>query len=189
MVRWWWVRHGPTNAKGFCGWTDAPADLTDGRSLAALRTALPDHALLMTSDLTRSIATADALERRTWTRRDPDAALREQNFGSWEGLGYDEPEGAEQFWRDPASASPPEGESFAALCERVAKPVMDISHSGHDEIVVVAHAGVVRAALALALTLPPLTALSFEIAPLSLTRIDWMRGSKAWRVGFVNVQM
>ncbi|MCI4664692.1 MAG: histidine phosphatase family protein [Neomegalonema sp.] len=189
MVRWWWVRHGPTNARGFCGWTDSPADLSDGRSLSALRTALPDHAMLLTSDLSRSIDTADAIGRRTWLRREPDAAFREQNFGAWEGLSYDEPEGAEQFWRDPAAAAPPEGESFAALCARVATPIMEISRGDDDEIVAVAHAGVIRAALALALTLPPLSALAFEISPLSLTRIDWIREAKAWRVGCVNMQM
>ncbi|HIP23805.1 MAG TPA: histidine phosphatase family protein, partial [Rhodobacteraceae bacterium] len=26
---YWFVRHGPTHAKGFCGHTDLPADLSD----------------------------------------------------------------------------------------------------------------------------------------------------------------
>ncbi len=189
MVRWWWVRHGPTNARGFCGWTDAAADLSDGRSLSALRSALPDQAVLLTSDLSRSVDTADAIARRTWSRKPPDPTLREQNFGAWEGLNYDEPEDSDQFWRDPATSAPPEGESFAALCARVATPIMELSRGEADEIVAVAHAGVVRAALALALTLPPRSALAFEISPLSLTRIDWIRGAKAWRVGCVNMQM
>ncbi|HHL22744.1 MAG TPA: histidine phosphatase family protein, partial [Aliiroseovarius sp.] len=29
MISWWWLRHGPTHAKGLVGWSDVPADLSD----------------------------------------------------------------------------------------------------------------------------------------------------------------
>ena len=31
-MRLWWVRHGPTHEKAFCGWRDVPADLSDHAS-------------------------------------------------------------------------------------------------------------------------------------------------------------
>jgi alpha-ribazole phosphatase len=48
----------------------------------------------------------------------------------------------------------------------------------------VVHSGTVRAALAIALDLPPVAALRFAIDPLSLTRIDRLAGG--WRVIGVN---
>jgi broad specificity phosphatase PhoE len=41
MSRIWLVRHGPTHAKGMVGWTDLPADLSDGAALARLNAHLP----------------------------------------------------------------------------------------------------------------------------------------------------
>lgn len=186
VVRWWWVRHAPVRAVGFCGWSDPDVDLTDEQSLATLRSALPDEATLVTSDLRRAVRTADVLARRTWTRAEETEMLREQNFGAWEGRGYDDGDDLAAFWADPAGSAPPGGESFSQVCERVARYVLHTSRSGRKEIVAVAHAGAIRAALALALTLPPSQALNFEISPLSLTRIDWIADSKAWRIGSVN---
>ncbi len=190
VVRWWWVRHAPVSAQGFCGWTDAPADLSDDYSLSALRGALPEDAVLMTSDLGRAVETAEAIARRTWERRPAEQALREQNFGEWEGMSYGE-DGPDltAFWRDPAHTRPPSGESFADLCERVGKLVTASAQQERADVVVVAHAGVVRAALALALGLPPEQALAFEVSPLSLTRIDWVLGANAWRIGAVNISV
>ncbi len=52
------------------------------------------------------------------------------------------------------------------------------------DVVVVAHSGTIRAALAIALALAPEHALRFAIDPLSLTRID--RLPNGWRVVCVN---
>lgn len=189
-VRWWWVRHAPPAQKdvrgGFCGWSDPTADLSDDRGLATLRSALPEEATILSSDLIRATQTADAIARRNSTRLEPDQRLREQNFGEWEGKGYDAPEMTE-FWRNPALTAAPGGESFADVCDRVARAVHEIQERGEVELVCVAHAGTIRAALALALGLPPSPALAFEIAPLSLTRIDWISDARAWRIGCVNM--
>lgn len=187
LVRWWWVRHAPVSATGFCGWSDPQADLSDEQTLAMLRASLPDDAMLISSDLRRATATADVLARRSWIRAEPSEELREQNFGDWEGRPYDDEPDLDSFWRDPSGVRPPGGESFADLCLRVGRHVVTQSRAAdRQEIVAVAHAGAIRAALALALTLPPAIALSFEVAPLSLTRIDWLTEAKTWRIGAVN---
>lgn len=190
-VRWWWVRHAPARRAddeplGFCGWSDPDADLSDDRALAVLRSALPEEAAILSSDLARAMQTADAIARRNSKRLAPDAQLREQSFGAWEGRPYDAPE-MKEFWRNPALAAPPEGESFAEMCDRVSRAVVAYNAGEENEIVAVAHAGSIRAALAFALSLPPSEALCFEIGPLSLTRIDWISEAKAWRIGGVNV--
>jgi alpha-ribazole phosphatase len=124
--------------------------------------------------------------------------LLEQDFGAWQGLTHAaiaarEPEAAARFWRDPAHGAPPGGESFAAMCRRVAKAIDEIAaRHGAEDLVLVAHAGTVRAALAHALGLAAESALRFAIDPLSLTRLDCFTedsgaSAGAWRVGFVNL--
>lgn len=186
-MRWWWVRHAPTRATGFCGWSDPPADIEDGQTLAALRSALPEEAALLTSDLQRAVQTADAIERRTWRRAPPIKDLREQNFGDWEGAPHNVAPADDPFWRDPAHTAPPGGESYAELIERVRGVVDGHVDLDSEDVVVVAHAGVVRAAIAVAIGLPPASALGFEVAPLSITRIDYLRAAQAWRIAAVNI--
>lgn len=190
-VRWWWVRHAPADTtagegKGFCGWSDPPADLSDEHGLATLRSALPEEVTIVSSDLWRATQTADAIARRNSKRLPNNAQLREQNFGAWEGKSYDAIDLTE-FWRNPAMTAPPSGESFAEVCDRVGREILKLNEVGESEIVAVAHAGSIRAALALALNLPPAQALAFDLTPLSLTRIDWLVDAKAWRIGGVNL--
>jgi hypothetical protein len=61
MTRFWLVRHGPTHAKTMIGWTDLAADLSDTGALQRLAAHLPPGAPVISSDLSRAIATADAL--------------------------------------------------------------------------------------------------------------------------------
>ncbi len=194
IVRWWWVRHAPCRTEGLTGWTDAPADLSDVVGLMRMRDALPAGATVISSDLARASATADRLTGKR-LRGPSERAFREQFFGHWEGLSHDEIAGknadqAAAFWEDPANAKPPGGESFATLCKRVGETIGRLNGSVRSgDLAVVAHAGSIRAALAHALDLPPERALSFEIAPLSLTRLDRIEteDGEVWRVGGVNM--
>ena len=52
------------------------------------------------------------------------------------------------------------------------------------DVILIAHAGTIRAVLAIALDLAPDKALRFVIEPLSLTRLD--RLAEGWRVVAVN---
>lgn len=190
-MRWWWVRHAPTAAKGFVGWTDAAADLSDGEAVARLRGTLPDDARVLTSDLRRAVATEAALRRSGWAAPVASPALREQNFGDWDGLDAASVAGADHarldaFWADMAGARPPGGESFADLIDRVGQVIRAENAAQGGDVVVVAHAGVIRAALAVALDLPPGRALGFDIAPLSLTRTAWHGSEGGWGVDGVN---
>ena len=60
MTVWHWVRHGPTHEKTFVGWRDVPADLSDRAALSRLDAALPEQALIVSSDLQRCVATGGA---------------------------------------------------------------------------------------------------------------------------------
>lgn len=201
-TRWWWIRHAPVPdpENRIVGRMDVACDTSDRDSFALLAERLPRGASLLVSPLLRTRQTADALEiagaRLTEPQEDP--ALVEQDFGSWQGqtwggLASAHPRNAvlEAFWRRPGSVAPPGGESFAAVCDRVGAAVSAWSaRLGIRDVVVVSHAGPIRAAVAQALDLSPDTALRLVIDPLSVTRIDRFEGSPpGWAVVCLNETM
>lgn len=205
VTRWWWVRHAPVNSGGrIYGAADVDADCSDPSLFRGLAARLPEPAIWVTSHLRRTHQTAEAIfeqrgdgAARPSLQQDPE--LGEQSFGDWQGLTYAECEesrgkGMETFWLAPAEETPPNGESFAALVERVSAAIRRLTeqHRGAD-IVAVTHGGTIRAALSLALKLPPAQVLAFSIDNCSLTRIDHIPsehepGGEAWRVAGVNVR-
>ena len=190
-TRFWLVRHGPTGAKGAIGWTDLPADLSDTRRIAALSAALPRPAVVVSSDLIRAVATADAVCDRS-ERLPHDPALREIHFGRWEGLDFDDiqrsdPDTSRAYWETPGSVAPPDGESWDMLRARVGGRLVELAerYAGRDVICVV-HFGVILAALETARAMSSRSVMGFRIDPLSLTRLDYLPGADAWRVLGVN---
>lgn len=185
MTRFWWVRHGPTHEKTFVGWRDVPADLSDTARLARLDAHLPKGALIVSSDLSRASATAAVLANgREALPADP--ALREINFGAWDGLHWSQasasdPERTRAFWEKPGDVAPPEGESWNTVAARVDGFVgrMLAEHSGCD-IVVVAHFGVILTRVQQAGGLTAEAALGHRIEPLSVTRAEHSGGG--WRL-------
>lgn len=171
MTRFWLVRHAPTHAKTMVGWTDLPADLSDQAALARLSAHLPTHAPIISSDLTRAIATADALGNRP--RLPPDPALREIHFGKWEGQSHadvaaETPDLARAFWETPSTIRPPGGESWNDLTSRTLAALTRLQGLAPD-LIVVAHFGPILAALQHAEGTTPVEAFSHRIDPLSVT--------------------
>ena len=195
VVQWWWIRHAPSASPAniIHGRDEVAADLSETDALVRLAGLLPTDASALTSGIARAVQTYDAL--RTVNPRLADArteaAFCEQDFGDWTGRTWDEiaPQ-APQFWDDPVATAPPGGESFAEMCRRVLRRVIVLSNQqGSGAIISIAHAGTIRAALALALDLDFAASIRFEIEPLSLTRIDAFVNPSdiSWRVQSVNV--
>ena len=195
-VRFVWVRHAPVT--GHCGRvygaSDVSADISDRTAFEGLAALLPRRAVAVTSGLKRTRQTLAAVEAAGWRTAEgpvvlPD--LNEQNLGEWQGRPlaevYGDREGRGRDSLTPARLRPPGGESFEDLLARVRPAVADLcrAYSGRD-LVVFAHGGTIRAALATALDLSPEKALAFRIATCSITRID--RVGNAWRVGCVNLR-
>lgn len=149
MTRFWLVRHGPTHAKTMIGWTDLAADLSDTAALARLSAYLPPAAPVISSDLSRAIATADTLRNRPRLPHDP--AFREIHFGQWERRAFAEVEAEDAtliraFWEQPGEIRPPGGESWNDLTSRT-WAALDRLQGTAPDIVVVAHFGPILAAL------------------------------------------
>jgi broad specificity phosphatase PhoE len=187
-VTWWWVRHGPTHAKNMVGWRDLPADLSDTAALARLSGHLPDEATVISSDLIRATATADAIQAgRTRLPHNPD--LREFHFGAWDGLGWTEvaardPDLSRAFWETPGDHQAPGGESWNQLSARVSGVVDALNGAGHRHVIAVAHFGVILTQIARAGDMTAYQALGHKIDNLSVSRLDW--DGAGWSVGAIN---
>jgi len=174
MSRIFWVRHGPTHAKSMVGWSDLPADLSDSAQLARLETHLPDSALVISSDLIRATATADAITKgRDRLPHDPD--LREIHFGAWELQAFDsvpDPDHLRTFWDSPGDIAAPGGESWNQISMRVERAVTRLitAHPGRD-IIAVAHFGAILTQVQKALRVTPFEAFGHKIDNLSVTEL------------------
>jgi len=185
VTRWWWIRHAPVVDAHFgrlSGQADVDADVSDLQSFETLAPQLPNGAVWVLSNLKRTQQTAHALRRAgaEFTRVKVESDFAEQAFGDWTNKTWDEvgaKDQAQDFWKDPAYVHPPGefSESFDDVCSRVAPRIGQLTSEnlGRD-IVCVAHAGSIRAAIALALALTPDQALLLDIKNTALTRLDYI---------------
>jgi alpha-ribazole phosphatase len=179
------VRHAPAETGGrLCGRRDVPARLDDGAAVARLSAALAGMRHVVTSPALRCRQTAEALFPGRAAAED--ARLWEQDFGAEDGMAYANLPDLGPLPRAAlAKRRPPGGESFADMAARVIPALRDLA-TLEGPIVVVAHAGTVRAGLALALGAVP-AALAFEVTPLSVTRLRCH--GDAFSVACVNVSV
>ena len=189
VTRFWWVRHGPTHAKCMVGWTDLAADLSDVGAIGRLSAYLPGDGVVVSSDLSRAVATADAIQNAR-TRLPHDRDLREIHFGTWEMRGFAEvqteaPDHIRAFWETPGDISAPGGESWNTLAARVhaATDRLLAAHRGRD-IIVTAHFGAILAAVQRAGGLSPEAVFAHSIDNLSVTCLT--HDSSSWTIGAVN---
>ncbi|MFY9239874.1 MAG: histidine phosphatase family protein [Roseovarius sp.] len=187
MSRITWVRHGPTHAKSMVGWSDLPADLSDRAQIGRLQALLPEEALVVSSDLSRAVATADAIAGNR-IRLPHDANLREIHFGAWELETLDtkvEPDRLRRFWEEPGDLSAPGGESWNDIHARVtgATEQLITTHPGR-EIIIVAHFGAILTQVQRALGLTAYEAFAHKIDNLSVTTLRHEAGQ--WHAERIN---
>jgi broad specificity phosphatase PhoE len=184
------VRHGPTHAKVMVGWSDLPADLSDTAALGRLSAHLPDDARVISSDLSRAAATADAIQG-TRRRLPHDRNLREINFGEWElrshsDIEAQDPELIRAYWEYPGEVRPPGGESWGQVCTRVnaAIDALTDTYNGAD-LIIVAHFGVILTQIQRALQLDADAAFAHRIDNLSVSELTRLPDD-IWHAGRIN---
>lgn len=190
MTTWHWIRHGPTHEKNFVGWRDVPADLSNHEQIARLDRHLPEEAVLVSSDLIRSIHTADAIARAGRLRLSHEPDLRELHFGDWDGLHFSEvaardPELSRAYWETPGDVRAPGGESWNETAHRVSSAVDRLTerHRG-KEIIAVAHFGVILTQVQRALGVTAAETFSHKIDNLSVTSLHL--GEEGWQASVIN---
>jgi broad specificity phosphatase PhoE len=198
-TRWWWIRHAPVRVDEgrIYGQRDLPCDCSDAPVFSGLAALLPQDAIWVTSHLVRTVQTAKAIQAAgnfAAPENHQDKDLAEQHLGDWQGLDrrnflLNRQQEPDSFWYAAADERAPNGESFVDVIERVRAAVARVNRTypGND-IVAVAHGGTIRAALVIALRLPPRGGFAFTIDNCSLTRLDHYHGKRGagWRVPMVN---
>jgi alpha-ribazole phosphatase len=167
------IRHTQTATDpGLCyGQSNIALAASFAEEMAAVHDKLPEFdegCQVFCSPLTRCLQLAQTFSDSVIS----DDRLQELNFGDWEGQRFDaiEPE-VLQHWTDNfVTAAPPNGENFEDLYQRVgefweellasetapcvALPPASAQSSKAKQVLIITHAGVIRALLARALNLP-----------------------------------
>jgi broad specificity phosphatase PhoE len=178
MTTLWLIRHAETDwtrQKRYLGWTDRPLSEYGRHQAEQLGQRMREETIhdLYTSDLIRSQETARvALPAMT---PHLDADLRELNFGTFEGLSYEE--ASSQYpqmlseWLENSDMPPTGGETLTALGERVRRALTRLrTLSGN--ICVIAHGGSLRALICLTLGVPLRNHWQFRLDPCTVSRLD-----------------
>ena len=198
-TRWWWVRHAPVREDGGCiyGQKDLGCDTSDRVVFDAVGKILPRHAVWYSSNLKRTHQTAEAI----WAAGFPkpadmtqERAFAEQHLGEWQGMNRaaflaSRPVG--RHWFADIDEPVPGGESFMDLYNRAKGAIerINVVEAGKD-VIAVAHAGTIKAAVGLALGGLVEKGLAFDIDNCSVTRLDHFAspGHSNWRLPMVNQQ-
>jgi alpha-ribazole phosphatase len=140
------LRHGAPLAPGrLMGRTDGEPTAM-GIADCVAKTSGIHAARLVTSDLRRARAAADAIGATIGLAPVIDPRWRELDFGEWDGLAPDEvdPAALARFWSDPDRHAPPGGERWSALAARIGEAIAALAPV---PTIIVSHGGAMRAAL------------------------------------------
>jgi alpha-ribazole phosphatase len=170
------IRHTKTNTiDGLCyGQSNVELADTFSSETRAIKGKLPDlteNCLIYSSPLSRCLDLAETFQQQLMI----DERLLEVNFGDWEGSRFDDiNQKTLQHWAaNFVTYAPPNGESFNDLCLRVGAFWEElIATSPAEQVLVITHAGVIRALFAHVLQLPPANAFKFRVDVGSVHKLE-----------------
>ena len=187
------LRHGVTKhtlKKVFSGLGGDDPSLTDlgreqaKRAAARLARRGPIDAII-SSPLLRARETADAVAEELGLDVELEPGFAEMGFGEWDGLAFFDimerwPDDM-RSWLDSPDIAPPGGESFDTVLKRVdeARKRLLTDYEGQT-VVVVSHVTPIKMMLRLALDTEMELIQHFELAPASITTVQWW--TEGWPV-------
>jgi probable phosphoglycerate mutase len=178
------LRHGDTRLSPehrFSGLCDLPlsADGTRQAKAAACRLAAGARIdAVVTSPLRRAAATAAIAATELGLTAVTDDALRETDFGEWEGLTLTEIQqrwpAAVAAWQHNPQQAPPGGESFETTAQRVYQACERLLRDHHGQtVLVVSHITPIKLLLCRALDVPLATLYRIYLGPACINEIQW----------------
>lgn len=150
------LRHAPVILpKGICyGASDIAIDRDSAHRMAAVcLSQLPSSVRVVCSDRARSLQTLSILAMHGLAikeRIDVEPSLNEQDMGAFEGLSYDRAANIWgttywAFWEDTVWHAAPSGESYLQMARRVWHGLAKAPLTGRHPVLVICHAGPLRA--------------------------------------------
>ncbi|MCE7993668.1 MAG: alpha-ribazole phosphatase [Roseivirga sp.] len=179
------IRHTtPEIEKGICyGQTDLALASSFPEELKQIKEKrVRDFDRIYASPLKRCLQLADEFGNQVRT----DARLMEMNFGAWEMEAWDDiPADQLNPWMaDFVNTRVPEGEAFQDLIIRVNEALHEILESDLERVMIVTHAGVIRAVLGFFLGLQPENLFRLNVDYGGITRVEVKRGM--YNVKYIN---
>jgi broad specificity phosphatase PhoE len=179
------IRHGqPEGGNRFRGHgVDDPLSPVGWQQMRTTAAAIPDWERVVSSPMRRCLAFAEWLSTERGLPISVEQDLREVGFGAWEGSDRDElrdrrREEFDAFYRDPVNNRPAGAEPLADFGRRVSQTLIGLSERyGGERVLVVAHAGVIRAAVGFILQSEPVYWYRTDVANAALTRIEFDRST------------
>ncbi|MBY9061635.1 histidine phosphatase family protein [Sphingomonas yunnanensis] len=155
------MRHGATDKEGHLNGRSDVRVTAAGLASCVAAAAPLGFERVVTSDLARARDCGAAIARAAEVPIRVDARWRELDFGEWDGRhpGTLDPDRLAAFWADPDGAAPPGGECWSGLTARVGAALDALA----ADTLVVAHAGAIRAALAVTCGLDPRQVWMFDL--------------------------
>jgi alpha-ribazole phosphatase len=155
MSRVFFIRHAETEMAGrYCGHSDPELNAQGRAQLIKLTHLLSQDAIetVYSSDLRRAKSTAQAIAAARNIPQVLRPALREIDFGEWEGMSWEQiqqldPDFAQEWMAAYPHLPAPSGESFQAFEARILEEVNQLIEHNRGPIAVVTHAGVLRVVL------------------------------------------
>jgi len=184
------LRHGQTPLsveRRFAGRGDFPLTDTGRQQAAAASARLAGRGgidAIVSSPLSRTRRTAEAVAEATGAPLLVDDGLVETDFGQWEGKSFAEVSAQwpdeMTAWLASTDAAPPGGESFAATARRVLAALDRLlaAHAGRT-VVVVSHVTPIKTLLCRALLAPPAALFRIHLDVASLSEVDWFSDGPA----------
>jgi broad specificity phosphatase PhoE len=117
--------------------------------------------IVISSPMQRCLAFAEDYADQRQLKVIVEDNLKEIGFGVWEGFSSKQildkdPQAIKNFYRDPVKFKPENAEPVAVFQQRVSKALQQILTQQQDKrVLVVAHAGVIRAAITATIKAPP----------------------------------
>ena len=174
------IRHTKTDTlKGLCyGQSDVGLADTFFEEAFELKNKLPKfkaNSHFFSSPLSRCVKLAEKLSDKVTN----DDRLIELDFGDWESRRFDDIDADDlEAWTNSfVYVSPPNGESFNDLCQRVGcfwQEVVQGMDPEIEQVFIITHAGVIRALLAYILKLPPANAFQFKVDLGSVHKLQYV---------------
>jgi alpha-ribazole phosphatase len=161
------IRHTKTDTvNGLC-YGQSDVELADSFADEArlIREKLPDlsaDCLIISSPLTRCVKLAQTFPQPIET----DERLQEVDFGDWENQRFEDIDAdlLKNWTENFVTMSPPKGENFSELCCRTGSFWDELlAHRPAEQVLLITHAGVIRALLAHVLQMPPANAFKFRV--------------------------
>lgn len=184
LSRFLLVRHGETlwnKEFKYQGQSDIPLNGTGKLQALKLSERLKHQKIdaVYASDLKRAMETAGIIAAPHGLDVFPAREMREMSFGIWEGCTFDEinekwPGEIEKWRKDPYNLRPQGGETLSEVCKRTSRFLESIARKNPDKnILIVTHAGPIRALLSVILNLHYDLFWKFKISNASLTVVEY----------------